>query len=798
MSVAQAKTIGTLKKLRNKSVDELWTRGIQTVSAYRDGLVSSTDIPTDEEFRRDIDASQFGKSPIISESLWQKFFKNGDAHFFPSFVGATAQNFKQTFGEEVCNAHIERAERIIAGRIDLLGYEGLEIGEAVEWHREPLSGIRSPNKHWKLFDELDCSDTGDRKIIWELNRHQHFFTLGIAYVLTEDERFAETFASHLNSWIDQNPYGIGINWSSSLEVSFRAISWIWAFHLLRHSNGFSLDLFKKALKVLHLHGRHIEKYLSTYFSPNTHLTGEALGLYYLGTQLPFFSRAKRWRELGESILIEEAKKQFHPDGVYFEQSTWYHRYSVDFYLQFLLLRKHAGRLGEETIPGTESRISRALDFLMHVQRPDGTTPLIGDDDGGRCLPLTTNSRPNDFRGTLACGANLFERGDLKFAAGEEIREELFWWFGPDGVEAYSRMTATEPLVTTRQFPDGGYVAMRDGWTATDNFMLVDCGEIGALSGGHGHADTLAIEVAVGGRALLVDPGTCAYHAHDLRNKFRSTSAHNSLTVDDKSSSEPGGVFGWNTRADATANDFISTERFDYFCGSHRGYSRLIDNAVHTRSIIFLRNDYWIIHDLITATGKHSYSLDFNFAPGRVISAGDEGAFLDGGDNRIFTFGDGGGWLQSAGSVSEHYGRKAEAPRMSFVFHGRGPQEFFTFLLPSDSSVSKPDVSEVDLEAGRAFIISTPGYNDVFVAGDPTGTRLSTELFDTDFQFSWARLAEDSTTPDEYLMINGRDLFIGQEKIVSGVSRNRYVAIRRVGSDLYLDRDGERSVRPLPL
>jgi hypothetical protein len=34
----------------------------------------------------------------------------------------------------------------------------------------------------------------------------------------------------------------------------------------------------RLLVYLAAHGRHIEKYLSHYFSPNTHLTGEALGL----------------------------------------------------------------------------------------------------------------------------------------------------------------------------------------------------------------------------------------------------------------------------------------------------------------------------------------------------------------------------------------------------------------------------------------------------------------------------------------------------------------------------------------
>ena len=96
------------------------------------------------------------------------------------------------------------------GKFDLLGFLNLDFGTAVDWHFEPISGKHSPLKHWKQFDELDTDETGDKKVIWELNRHQHFFTLGVAYWLTEDERYAETFARHLDSWMEQNPPGTAL------------------------------------------------------------------------------------------------------------------------------------------------------------------------------------------------------------------------------------------------------------------------------------------------------------------------------------------------------------------------------------------------------------------------------------------------------------------------------------------------------------------------------------------------------------------------------------------------------------
>src|SRR5688500_14125950 len=210
--------------------------------------------------------------------------------------------------------------------------------------------------------------------------------------------------------MDANPPKLGINWASSLEVAFRSISWLWALYFFK--DAVPVETLKRALKFLYLNARHLESYLSTYFSPNTHLTGEALGLFYLGTLLPEFKEAKRWRDLGSCILIEQLPIHVRRDGVYFEQSSYYHRYTTDFYIHFLLL----SRANNFPLPGqVEESLVLLLDHLMYITRPDGTTPLFGDDDGGRLAMLDVRAA-NDFRGTLAIGAVLFDRGDYKFVA----------------------------------------------------------------------------------------------------------------------------------------------------------------------------------------------------------------------------------------------------------------------------------------------------------------------------------------------------------------------------------------------
>ncbi len=784
----------TIKKLKGKSLDEIRSRGGQALSAYTEKIGFSGKLPSDKELFHLVDNSVFpDKGELDSKALFERFFQDSLSSFFPSFVNRenSINAFRHNFGIQTEKYFIDRANSILEGKFDLLGFNNLDFGNPVDWHYEPLSGKHSPQKHWKQFDELDATETGDKKVIWELNRHQHFFTLGVAFWLTEDERYARSFVEHLQGWIEQNPPGMGINWSSSLEVSFRAISWIWAFQFFKDADCFTDQVFKEALKHLIVHGRHIEKYLSTYYSPNTHLTGEALGLYYLGTQFSFLNAAKDWRELGERILTDEIEKQIYSDGVYFEQSTWYQRYTTDFYLHFLILRGLGdGNSSLELVKELSSKVQSSLDFLMFMTRPDGTTPHIGDDDGGRALPLTSG-RITDFRGMLGIGSAFFKRGDYKFVS-EEPSQEILWLLGSSGLEIFESLVSEKPDKNSRAFKDGGYFVMRDGWTKDDNFLVIDSGEVGALKGGHGHADTLSFELAVGGRTLLVDSGTYTYHkSKEIRDFFRSSVAHNTLTIDEKSSSQFGGKFDWENRAEASVTQWISQERFDFFDGSHNGYRRLENSpADYSRSVLFLKNDYWIMRDYVKSAGEHSYQQNFHFDPetNPLIEniEGGKSCVTEHSNNdvglRLFTFGDNGIWQRKESWISNCYGERTNAPFLRYVSKGVGPQEFFTFMIPTEVGFYKPEVFETEVIGGRAFVIKYRDYNDLFVFADGEQV-VRTEFFNTDFEFLWARLGIGDDLPEEFVLINGKNFSLGEREIVNHPNNLEFATARRFGNKL---------------
>ena len=200
-----------------------------------------------------------------------------------------------------------RAERIVAGDYDLLAYRGLRFDVAgetgsIDWNLDPVHGRRPPRSFWADVPYLDPRH-GDHKIIWELNRHQHWLALSRARWLTGEERYASIVRTQLSEWLAANPPLIGVNWASPLELGFRSLSWLWALHaLLVHDDEPGEPWLVDMLLGLDRQLRHVEENLSYYFSPNTHLTGEVLALFVAGHALPELARSARWIEIGRSVL----------------------------------------------------------------------------------------------------------------------------------------------------------------------------------------------------------------------------------------------------------------------------------------------------------------------------------------------------------------------------------------------------------------------------------------------------------------------------------------------------------------
>jgi hypothetical protein len=232
--------------------------------------------------------------------------------------------------------------------------------------------------------------------------------------------------------------------------------------------------------------------------------------------------------------------------------------------------------------------------------------LIGDDDGGELCPITGSSG-NDARSSLGWASVVL--GDAALAIGSQP-ESVVWLtalIGNDGPEAPQ---TAEPLAESRRstsYPVAGYYISRHG----RSHLVFDAGRHGFLNGGHAHADALSLTLVADGLPLLVDSATATY-VMDRRSRdhFRSTRAHNALTIDDRSQSHPAGPFHWTKAADATAGRIVHNARFDYFEGQTDAYAPLM----HQRLVLALDDERWVIGDRVTGSGRHEAALYWHLDP----------------------------------------------------------------------------------------------------------------------------------------------------------------------------------------
>jgi hypothetical protein len=423
---------------------------------------------------------------------------------------------------------LARAEALLRGEMEIFGQPVL-TGRNIEWRRDYRSGRASGLAYFRRVPYLDFERCGDHKAVWELNRHQHLVVLAQAYLYTRECRFPEEIARQVESWIEQNPFPLGINWASALEVAFRALSWMWVEHLA--GDALEAGFRRRMHRELYRHGVYLRNNLSIYFSANTHLTGEAAALHALGC---LFSEAE-WKAAGAAVLDRELIRQIRSDGSYFEQSSYYQVYSLDIFLFHSLLR--------ETGPDYRERLAKMAGFLEACMGVRREIPGFGDDDGGRFFHPYGPRRA--FGRASVTAASLFLPGAGLSSTPEDSEEIAAWWLGTLAGASYA-------APASRLFPDAGLAMIHRG----DWQIAMDAGAFGPWPSGHSHADTLSFTLCSAAEEILIDPGTYTYVAGAAaRDVFRGTAMHNTVRVDGLDQAAPSGPFRWEQAPEVTVKGF---------------------------------------------------------------------------------------------------------------------------------------------------------------------------------------------------------------------------------------------------
>ncbi|MFC0904978.1 alginate lyase family protein [Clostridium sp. MT-14] len=527
---------------------------------------------------------------ILKKQYFHKF--NSKCNFLYNIVDK--EKFKEKLYEYSLSINIiTSADNICNHKFDLLGSGKKYLGKDLSWNKDFKTGYVWKNGFYKNIKIVNLSNNSDVKVPWELSRFQHIITLGKAYWITDNEKYAIEFKNEVIDWIKNNPVEMSVNWVCTMDVAIRAVNLICGYFFFEKSKNIDDDFWVKFNKSLYLHGRFIYKNLENEGQHNgNHYLSDLCGLIWLGIYFNDFivedkkmeNNSKVWLEFGISEFENEMKSEVNLDGTDYEASTSYHRLVTELFLiTTILCDKNYIYFSNKYM----QKLEKMCEFTMDIIKPNGLSPIIGDADDGRLLIVSNyeNWNKRDFRHILAVAGEYFDRDDFRYF-GRNYREDALWITGN-----YKKSDVALKL-HSKAYDKGGYYVLRNGRI----YCIIRCGELSCRGeGGHSHNDQLSIELNVDGEDFIIDPGTYVYTSdYKMRNLFRSTGMHNTLQIANYEQNDFNKYDLFYMKEQSFAKCITFSE--NTFSGEHYGYRRKCD-VIHKRTIK-LQSDGIIIEDKI--------------------------------------------------------------------------------------------------------------------------------------------------------------------------------------------------------
>jgi uncharacterized heparinase superfamily protein len=520
--------------------------------------------------------------------------------------------------EEERGELILKAENAVAHVFDLLGSGEKELGREINWHQDLASGHQWKSelhytqcKWWQLPKGVDIKGP------WELSRCMHFSALGLADWLTGDEKYYSSFKDDIQSWIKENAFEEGVNWSCPMDVALRAINWINAIQLFSHRIEDDTDqiFYDQLVESLWLHGRHIYRNLE-WAGPvsrraGNHFVANLLGLQVLGQLFSFHRVGKTWWDFAKKHLEDQMMRQVNPDGTNFETSTSYHRLVLE---MFLWADSLAERVGDPFSKSYNERLSRMITFVATYSGPDGQSPQFGDNDSGRVI--WTGLGDNSDHRYLTRADSSFGSGIHRFL----LRGTLAW------------PNCREPL--SGSFADGGFYFLRSG----PAFLGVRAGPM-SLTGAHSHCDQLSFVLSVGNGAIFVDRGTGSYTANqEVRNVLRSTRYHNTPQVNgweqNSFSLEQMGVFRMRDDTSTQIIEFKDTQEEGLLVAEHSGFQDQRQDLLCQRAFRLTQGSLVIEDSFSQLVAGDLLEWNFHLAPNLQVVMSQRGCQIKSGHGEV--------------------------------------------------------------------------------------------------------------------------------------------------------------------
>lgn len=505
----------------------------------------------------------------------------------------------------------------------------LDLTKPIDWHEDIMSQRKFPLKHAHSIDTR-TEKNGVAKVVWEVNRLQFLTSICMQYRYAKDEKYLRRFVDMVTDWQKANPYLVGVNWYSNIEINLRIITWFLCWEILeasklcRENAQFKTFTDTIWLPLIYLHAQYCDAHPSKFSSSNNHLIAEASGLFIAGAYWDF-PESKKWVRKGQKILEREIQLQHSPNGINKEEASEYIQFITDFFLIAYLVGERRGNTFSKAY---SDMLKKILHYIYHLMDRSGRAPYYGDDDDGHTFVLSNGRPGNNFQSLLASGAILFKDPLLKAKAGAlDLKNKVL--FGEEGVRQYERLTVVEEAPTTRLFPQEGHFFIKKGNKKEEIYLHVDAAPLGYLSiAAHGHADALSFFLHVDGAPYIIDVGTYTYHSEpEWRAYFKGTLAHNTIRVDRQDQAVNAGPCLWLNHYEPKLARYEDNEQETIVDASHNGYAHL--GVAHRRTYRFLKEkDLIEIVDYIDCgeAQRHAYEFPLHFHPEVAVTQIKSGIF----------------------------------------------------------------------------------------------------------------------------------------------------------------------------
>ena len=209
-----------------------------------------------------------------------------------------------------------------------------------------------------------------------------------------------------------------------------------------------------------------------------------------------------WRDIALDRIRAEFDYAYTPEGVHVENSPAYHIFVFKVFIS-IVQDYELEELGDWA-DDFMARARLILNYITHILRPDGLTPIIGDSE---------KLRPTDSFRKLLGHTEEYKKFQYAFSLGK---------FG------------IRPSSTFQVYPLSGYAVYRNQWA--DHSCYADVIHAifkgGPLSQYHRQEDEGNLLLYAFGEDWLIDSGMYNYNKNDIIRKYvRSKMAHNVVVVD---------------------------------------------------------------------------------------------------------------------------------------------------------------------------------------------------------------------------------------------------------------------------